>query len=179
MRLRSFAYPSAISALLFFAHSNAAAAQSPQTEGVAVAVSGIVMSQNNISVQLVIKNNRNARVYLMDARTDDSQTAFLGSGAHLNAPMIASLNSCNGSAAMCIANPNDTGDLNKFTYIEPENSSGLGLSYYVPSPVKENDTISFSVALIARFAEPGRDQSQPGRLHTLRVTFPYLKLNQK
>ena len=164
MHFRSFAYSSAISALLFSTSPNGAAAQSAQTEGVAVAVSGIVINPHNINVQFVITNNRKARVYLTDARTDDSQNAFLGSGVHLSYPAVANFNFCNSSSAQCISNPNETSDLNKLTYIEPGNSTALSFSYNTFSPVNENDTISISAALIARFAEQEQINRSPENL---------------
>ena len=103
MRLRWFAISSAIGALLFSALLNEAAAQSAQTEGIAFAVSDIVINQNNVTVQFKVTNNRKARVYLTDARTDDSQNAFLGSSVHLSFPAVANFTFCNSSAAQCIA----------------------------------------------------------------------------
>lgn len=178
MGFRSLTYSSAISALILCAYQPAAA-QTVQTDGISVTVSGIVINQNSITVQFVVTNNRRARAYLTDARSDDSQKAFLGSGTHLNHPMIASFNSCNSSASQCIGNPNDMSDLNKFSYLEPGGSSTLGFEYSTQTQANDSDTISFSVALIARFAEVGGDQSHAGRPQPLQFGFPYIHLNRR
>jgi hypothetical protein len=137
----------------------------------------VIVNQRQIILQFVITNKGRSRVYVTDARSDPSQKAFLGSGNQLNYPEIASLTFCNSTVDECIANPYATGDLGKYSYLEPGDSVGLSMLYRTQLPVNENDTISLSVALIARFTTPGTDPSQAGKPNPLRFNFPSVRLD--
>jgi hypothetical protein len=71
-------------------------------------------------------------------------------------------------------------ELSKFSDIEPKESGDepteFEFAYNTQSPVTENDTISFSVALIARFSPPGGDSSQAGKPKPLRFNFSHVSL---
>jgi hypothetical protein len=169
----------AICVAALFLDLPASNAQSSSSGGVDVSLSKVLLAQRQIVLQFIITNKSNARVYLRDARSDEGQYAFLGSGPHLIPPQVASLNACNNSVTNCLANPNEVGDLNKFSYVEPGDKVGMSFTYFSQAPVDESDTISLSVALIGRFATPSGDPLQAGKPVPLRFNFPGIHLNRR
>ena len=133
-------------------------------------ISGVVAGQNQISAQLTLKNTNKVRVYLLDARTDDGQIAFLGSGEHLNPPVPAGIPSCNSSYAQCVANSSDMKPEN-FSYIEPGEDLGFALKYTATQKPSDHDTMSFSVTFVAKFAKSEANPDDAGS--PKRVTLPF------
>jgi hypothetical protein len=145
-------------------------AQSANSMGVEAEQVAVVPNQNHLSAQFVLKNTNNVRVYILNARTDDSQIAFLASGEHLNAPFPAGVPFCNSSYSQCVANPNDI-TIDKFSYIEPGDSIPIAMQYSVSQKVPAHDTISFSVTFVAKFAKSGSTPDDVGPAK--RLTFPF------
>lgn len=184
MNLRVLAYPIIMGGVIYCwatdrsaAQSNAAPIKSTQSSGVTVSISKVSVAVKKITLQFIISNQTKARVYLRDALAEASQKAFLGSGERLSGPQIVGLEWCNSSVSGCITNQGEMNDLSKFSYIEPSEFTAGEFEYYADSPVNENDTVSFSVALIARFATPSGDPLQVGLPTPIRFNFPYVPLS--
>jgi len=133
-------------------------------------IGGVISGQNQISAQMLLKNTNKVRVYLLDARTDDSQIAFLGSGEHLNPPYPAGIPFCNGSYPQCVANSSDMKPEN-FSYMEPGEELGFALKYTALQKVSDHDTISFSITFVAKFAKSDVNAEDVGP--PKRVTLPF------
>ena len=154
------------------------ATQAASSGGLAASLVDVVVRREQITAQVVLVNNTAGRIYLLDARVDDGQRAFLGSGANVADPFPAGIPFCNGSFGDCISNPNNM-VLEKFTYIEPGDSLGAALKYNVLQPFDHADTISFGLVLIARYSRPNADPTEVGPPRQLRFNFPFVQLTQK
>jgi hypothetical protein len=143
---------------------------------VTVAISKVAVEHTKIVIQFVASKQIKARVYLRDALTEQSQIAFLGSGEQLRYPQVVGIELCRLPVTGCVV-PLEANDLNKYSYIEPDEFTAFGFTYQANSPVSENDTISFSVAMIARYATPSGDPSQAGPPKPIRFNFPYIQLS--
>jgi hypothetical protein len=150
---------------------------SVQSSNLTVLISKIIVNQNNVSIQFVAKNDTKGRVYLRDALLDQSQYAFLGSGAQLNYPQsVVGINYCEGSVNQC-NNSEDAANLNDYSYIDPGEDTGFMIVYRAPNPISTGDTISFCLVLVAKFASPTGDPTQPGGPQGVRFNFPFTPLN--
>lgn len=145
------------------------------SSGLTANVVGVAYAQGQVSVQVILKNTSNERIYITDARTDGSQNAFLGSGGILNSPFPNGIPFCNGDYAGCAGNENET-NIAKFSYVDPGSIVGVSMQYAAQQKPSNPDTISFSITLIARFAksdtDPSPDDVGPPREITL--PFPYV-----
>ena len=157
------------------AQSNAAPIKSAQSSGVTVAIARVAVSQRKVTLQLIATNETKARVYLRDAWGEQSQRAFLGSGEQLSFPSVIGIERCDAPVTQC-SGP-DGNDLNRYSYIEPGEFTAFGFTYESSSPVNENDTISLTAVLVARFTTPNGDPSQVGPLKAIRFNFPFVPLN--
>lgn len=176
MRIRAWVFGGLLCAVACTQTINRASAtdsKAPTSDGLTANVMRLVHTGNDLSVQLVIKNDNKVRVYLIDARADDSQLAFLGSGDHLQYPFPSGIPFCNSSYATCVANPNEM-NLDKFSYIEPGSALPIAMKYTVLKPIAPHDTISFSVTFIAAFAKSDVTPENVG--HWKRVTFPFIEI---
>jgi hypothetical protein len=156
-----------------------AAPQTKQSAGLSLSITSATLHAPNIIIQFELKNSPQARIYVRDAMTDDSQMAFLGSGAHLSSPnSVVSIEHCN-SIQSCLS-PNDPGsrDINAYSYIEPSDSLSFSFQYQANSPVQQHDTISFSVALIARFAQSNGEASNASPPRPIRFNFSNVPIAQ-
>jgi hypothetical protein len=182
MTFRPLFYPFITGAFIICGSPNDAPAQtatapikSNQSSGVTVAISKVAVQQRKIILQFVATNNTQARVYVRNARFEQSQKAFLGSGEQLNWPSTVAIESCDGPVTQCLQPPN-VNDLNRYSYMEPGDFTAFGFTYEASSAVNESDTISFSVVVIARFATPNGDPAQAGPPKVIRFNFPYVSL---
>ena len=182
MTCRAFVRSAFISALVLCvapatgkAQNDPTVIKSASSSGIAANVVGLVYRQNQLSAQLILHNNNKVRVYLLNARSDDSQIAFLGSGEHTNSPFPAGVPFCNGSYAQCIANPNDV-TIDKISYIEPGESLAVAMKYQVQQKPSDHDTISFSVTFVARFARSDISPDEAGPVKRVTLSFPFLPL---
>jgi hypothetical protein len=159
------------------AQSSGAPIKSTRSSGLTVSISKVIVSQRKVMIQFVALNNMQSRVYLMIASGDQGQQGILGSGDILGSSRVTGLEYCSHSMASCATDPAFK-DLARFSYIEPGEFTVFGITYEAGSPVNENDTISFSLAVMARIAAPGGDPSQAGPPKPIRFNFPYVPLNR-
>lgn len=174
MKFRAIALSIIVSAFAWCMVPNQASAQASSSGLTANAVS-IIYKQNQLSAQILITNNNKVRVYILDARTDDSQLAFLGSGENLHSPMPAGVTYCNSSYSLCIANPNDI-TIDKFSYIEPGDSLAIAMNYGVAQKPTDHDTVSFSITFVSRFAKSDVSPEDVGPVKRLTFPFRFLQL---
>lgn len=154
------------------AQSGSSGIRSASSSGLTAEVVGVAYAQNQVSIEIIIKNSNNFRVYVTDARTDGSQEGFLGSGGTLNSPFPKGIPYCNSDYADCATNQSETA-IRKFSYIEPGSSVGVDMQYSSQQPPSHSDTISFSVTLMARFAKSDADSSADDAGQVREVTFPF------
>jgi len=147
-----------------FAQSKCDALKPETSSGLAVAVTRVVGSgQQNITIRLIISNTTNGRVYLKSAHWADDGKAFLDSGDQLNNPESVGIETTQGfTGYSCVSNPGCSGNLNTFSYIEPNKSLPFSFRYYVNSPAKRDDAISFPVVMVTRFSRPTDPEDQAG-----------------
>ena len=127
-----------------------------------------------IGPQITLTNNSKTRIYLIGTR-DGSQTGFLGSGEHLIPMSIAGISVCSSSAVGCSSQWLPA--LESFSYIEPGDTLALSLTYNVNGELKSTETLSFALALVARFSKPNtEDVSAP---KTIWFNFPFVPLVRK
>lgn len=150
------------------------------SSGLTANVVGIAYAQGEVSVEVVIKNTSNTRIYIQDARTDGSQEAFLGSGVRLNGPMPNGMPFCNESYAQCVTGNTNTA-ISLFSYIDPGSSLGVSMRYNASQPPSNPDTISFSITMMARFAKSEDDNSpgDAGPVQEITLPFAFLSFSQK
>ena len=149
-----------------------------QSSGLSASLIDIIATPHEITAQFMITNDTKARIYIIDARADESQRAFLGSGPHLDFPNLAGLPYCNNSASNCINNRDDMA-LDRFSYIEPGGQIGTAIKYNANAPFPDKETISFSLALVAKFAKPDADPSEVGPAKAIRFSFPFVSFTKR
>ena len=144
---------------------------------VKVAITDMAVNQKEIAPQITLTNDSKTRIYVMDALGDDSQVGFLGSGHRLNNPKTAGITMCSQSAKIC-ASPTwvEGAALENYSYIEPGDTLSLSLIYTNQGELKGDETLSFSLALIARYAKPNADPSDVGEQKVVRFNFPFVPL---
>jgi hypothetical protein len=174
VKFRAIVLSIIVSAFAWCMVPNQASAQA-NSSGLTANAVGISYKQNQLAAQILIKNNNKVRVYILDARTDDSQLAFLGSGEHLYSPMPAGVTSCNNSYSQCIANPNEI-TIDKFSYIEPGDSLAIAMNYGVAQKPADHDTVSFSITFVSRFAKSDVSPEDVGPVKRLTFPFRFLQL---
>ena len=184
MNFRSLGTLIGASAMLLGATTNNASAQTgnpftKSSSGLTLSVLKSDAAQNKITLQFNLANDTKARVYVRDAVNEASQRAFLGSGAQLSSPQSVGIEGCYNSVSTCLSNPNEAADLNKFSYIEPGESVAFSFAYQSQIPVSDTDTVSFSVAIVARSTKPNGDPSETGPPQAVRFSFPYMPLNRR
>ncbi len=159
------------------AQAPSAAIRSAQSSGVTVSISKVSLSQRQLVNQFMVSNNTNGRVYVMDVQ-DQMQAALTSTGTRLDNTTITGIEHCSSNLTNCLATP-DVKDLNHYSYIEPGEFTVFGISYFLSNPVSEHESISFSVALIARYATPNSDPFEAGPPRTVRFNFPNVPLAQR
>jgi hypothetical protein len=139
-----------------------AALKTVASNGLSSSLLRVVVKDNEIVPEIVVKNTRDVRVYVLDAQFDNSQRGFLGSGQQTAAPNPSGIPVCVSDIANCIAQyPNIINDLAHFGYIEPGGSLPISLDYS-NLQLQADDTFSFSLALVARLAKKDRpDEAYP------------------
>jgi hypothetical protein len=150
-------------------------AQSVTSGGITITITKAAPNQRNAILQFIATNKTKTRIYLMDARGEVSQNAFLGSGAQLQSPSIVGLEQCQEVLSFCI---NENISLEKYSYIEPEESLAFGFTYKADSNINPDDTLSFTVALFGRASQVNGDPAQAGAPHALRYPFVHVPLNR-
>ena len=167
----------ALVAPMFCAWATEAASPSAKSSGISVTIFKTLVEQKKIILQFTATNATTSRVYLRNAQYEASEKALLGSGEQLgNYPSAAGIEQCSTDVTGCVSNNYHGDDLNTYSYIEPGESLSFGFTYEASSPVSDDDTISFSVALIARFASPNGDPDKAGPMKVIRLNFPYTPL---
>lgn len=157
---------------------SAQAIRTASSSGLTADVVGIVYAQGHVSAQVIIKNNNAYRVYLQDARADDSQTGFLGSGPTLRLPSLAGVPVCQGTYSQCISDQQNT-TIDKFSYIDPGNSLGVALIYEDQQTPSNPDTLTFSLAMLSRSAKSATDNSPDdvGPVQEVSFSFPFVSFS--
>jgi hypothetical protein len=92
-------------------------------------------------------------------------------------PKQRGINECPDVLANCAA-PLFSGDLAKFSYIEPGELTAFGLTWTAQNSVSDKDTFSFTVPLIVRFSSETGDQGQAGGAKGIQFNFPYVHLDR-
>lgn len=153
--------------------------QTKQSAGLLLSITSATLHGQNIIIQFDLKNTTQNRIYVRDAMIDDSQRAFLASGAHLYPPnSVVSIEHC-GTIQGCLS-ANDLGsrDINAYSYIELNDSLSFSFQYAANTTVQQHDTISFSVALITRFTQPNGDPSNASPPKPIRFNFSNVPIAQ-
>ena len=150
------------------------------SSGITAEVVGVAYSatQSLISVQIILKNTSNVRIYLQDAQNDPTQNAFLGSGQNFNSPNVNGLPSCGNTYSVC-AGTSWMISIDKFSYIDPGSFLSVALAYNTSQPPANSDTISFSLTMLARFARSNIDDSpnDAGSVQEITLAFPQLSFS--
>jgi hypothetical protein len=186
MNVRAVAYPIIVGALVCCGSPNKAAAQNSaapiqtaHSNGLAASVVDVVVQSDKITPQIIITNNTSARVYIIDATGDDSEIAFLGSGEHIKHPSPANIQICGYDVSSCGSHDFGT-SLDKMSYIEPGDRLPVSITYSASQAFPSNDTISFSLALVARFSRPNADpEDSAGKPRQVRFSFSYIQITRK
>lgn len=162
------------------AQSSPVMLMSANSSGLTANVVGVAYNNGHVSVQIIIKNTNDMRVYLADARNDDSQNGFLGSGADLGAPSIDGLPSCGNTYFACSSDTNATA-IDRFSYIDPGNTLGVAMVYTDFQAPSSPDTVSFSLTMMARFSKSTADNSpdDAGAVQEITLSFPFVSFSQK
>jgi hypothetical protein len=133
-------------------------------------------TQSQVSVQILLKNTSNVRIYLQDAQTDSTQNAILGSGQGLISPNVDGLPSCNNNYSECSGSENSTAIAN-FSYIDPGSVLAVALRYNASQPPSNPDTVSFSLTMLARFAKSDVDNSPDDAEEVREITLPFADIS--
>lgn len=174
MNFRSLAYSIVIGALVSTANPDIAPAQdSPPLK---VLLSGIKHGPKTITAQFVASNDSKARIYIRNISYENSESAFLDSGEQLRYPKVSGIEECRHDLNNCTGQTST--NLNEYSYIEPGKFVPFNITYQTQNPVNDNDTISLSVSLIARYASPNSDPSQAGTAKLVKFSFPDKHFNQ-
>jgi hypothetical protein len=160
------------------AQSSSGPLASASSSGLTAEVVGVAYNDYHLSVQIVIKNTSNVRIYLEDTTEDDSQRGFLGSGENLLAPMINGLPSCGNNYSECSSDTEAT-EIDKFSYVDPGSTLGVAMIYTDLQAPPSPDTISFSLTMMARFAKSDDDSSpdDAGPVQEITLAFPFLSFH--
>jgi hypothetical protein len=156
---------------------NAAPVKAANSSGLTVAISKVALNQKQLVFQFTIKNNTKARAYIMDAIGDRKQYGFLGSGEQVYQPKQRGINECPDLLSNCTG-PSFSGDLARFSYIEPGEMTAFGLTWMALTTVSDKDTFSFTVPLVVRFSSETGDPGQAGGAKGIQFNFPYVHLDR-
>jgi hypothetical protein len=161
------------------AQSAPSALMSASSSGLTASVVSVAYDNGQVSAQIIIKNTSNFRIYIDDARFDDSQSGFLGSGENLGPPIVDGIPHCNDSYANCSRSSVLT-TINDFSYIDPGKILGVDMQYSASQKPSNPDTISFSLTMMARFAKSNGDNSSDdvGPVREVTLAFPFLSFSQ-
>jgi hypothetical protein len=146
--------------------------------GLSVAISKVALNQKQLVFQFTIKNNTKGRAYILDARGDKKQNGFLGSGEQLNQPpRLSGINTCDDNLEHC-ASTTFSGDLARFSYIEPGDLTAFAATWTAQNSVSDKDTFTFTIPIVARFASETGDPAQAGGAKPIQFNFPYVHLDR-
>jgi len=155
-----------------YAQSRCDAIAPVRSAGLTVAITKILAQNNVITIQLLISNNTNGRVYLKSALWGDSAKAFLSSGPQLYTPTSTNIETTEGATGtVCLNNASCTQNLSNFSYIEPNDSLTFSLRYNSQTPAHQDDRISFPIIMVARFSRPTDTQDHAGAPQVVRFSF--------
>jgi hypothetical protein len=162
------------------AAGTAPAAMSPPVESSGIRASLISVEARNreIFVNFTLTNTTKARVYFTDVRTDATQLPFLSSGGHLEAPFPSNIPFCNSDMSGCLANPNESA-VGKLTYLDPGASVAASMKYGANQELPTGETLSFGLALLARFVDATTSGADPGPPQQVRFNFPNAVITKK
>jgi hypothetical protein len=182
MSMRAISVAAGAGAVIFFGITTGTLAQtdspySKSSSGLTLSVIKSNASQNQITLQFNLENKTKARIYVRNAILDEK--AFLGSGPQLPIPQsLAGIESCSGSVSQCVLSDYGALDLNKYSYIEPGGAIAFSFKYIAAIPVQGTDTLSFSVALVARLTKPNADPTIADPPQQIRFNFNFMALNR-
>lgn len=143
-----------------------------QSSGITVSVTKTVATLSSIVIQFRAKNTGDARVYLKDGAVDPIQRALLGSGDQLGHSDAFGIQTTEGfSAQSCIPNVGCSQDLNSYSALEPGEVLPFSLTYAHSAPPLDNETITVSLAFVARVGPAGADTNKAGRAKIIRFSF--------
>jgi hypothetical protein len=161
-----------------FAQNSSPEVKSDASSGITATISKIIVNQAKVNIQFVITNNTKGRVYIEDVSGDQNQLGFLGSGYQFNNhPQVLGLEQCTGTVSECTSAESSENDIDNYSYIEPGEFLSCMFTYQADSPVSNNDTLSFSMVLMAKFSTPDTDPTQAGSVNILRFNFPFVPLS--
>jgi hypothetical protein len=160
------------------AQSEPTSLQTVASSGITAEVVGVAYNatQEQVSVQILLKNTSNVRIYLQDAQTDSTQNAILGSGQGLTSPYVDGLPFCNNNYFQCSGNENST-EIGNFSYIDPGSVLAVALRYNASQPPSNPDTVSFSLTMLARFAKSDADNSPDDAGEVREITLPFADIS--
>jgi hypothetical protein len=184
MNFRSTMSVAGATMLLFAALTNGASAQSgspfsKSSSGLTLSVLRSDASQRTITLQFNLENNTKARMYVRNIAFEEK--AFLGSGAQLSPPQnVVGIMECHASSAeFCMRGDNKVDDINVYSYVEPGESIAFSFTYQTPNPVRDTDTASFPVSLIALPTKPNGDPTAAGPARHVNFNFAFMPLNRR
>ena len=182
MYFRAVAFSSIVAALTLGLLPAGALAQAPapvqahQSMGLQASLVNILMTTDEVTAQIVVKNNTQSRIYVKDVVNNDDLGAYLGSGAHLQVKTVENMPACYNAMANCM-NSYET-DLSRLTYIEPGDDTGVSIKYGLPQGSPARDTVTFSLGLMARFAKDNSPPDDVGPAKAIIFHFNYVPIGQ-
>lgn len=172
MNFRALAYPIVISALLAPTSPNTVLAQ--EAGQPKVLLSSIAHGQKSVVLRFIISNESKSTIYVRNFRSNKAEDFILDSGDTLQYPQISGVSECQHDLNNCLGQSGT--DINEYSEIEPGKSVPLSLTFFTQKSINENDNVSGSVVLIARFSNSAGD---PGRPTSKRFPFLNKPINWK
>jgi hypothetical protein len=173
VNFRRLAYSVVFGALAGSVNLDASPAQ--DSSQLKVLIAGIKHGSKSITAQFIASNDSKARIYIRNTSYGNTEDASLDSGEQLRYPKVSGIEECRHDLNNCVGQ-NST-NLNEYSYIEPGKFIPFTVTYQTQNPVNDNDTVSLSVSLIARFSSPNSDPSQAGAAKLLKFSFPSKHFN--
>jgi hypothetical protein len=160
------------------AQSNGGAVRNVHSNGLSASLLDLIVTNSEITPEILVKNDTRTRVYLTDPVYDKGQLGFLGSGQQTSVPIVSGIPSCLGDFETCAVTYPNNMELSKLSYIEPGDTLAISLKYSNLKPFNSSDTFSFSLTLIARFAKLGVG-SEANEPMQVRFSFPFVAVTRK
>jgi hypothetical protein len=154
--------------LLLSGGSDKALSQSAPVPPLTVVSSSVKHDLKSITLEFVASNNSNARIYIRNLSLGDGQDGSLSSGGHLQYPQIRGIELCRHDIHNCTGQSGM--NLNEYSYIEPGSSISFTFTYNTSAPLRDQDTLSMTVILIERQAQPNDDtHAGPARIARFQI----------
>jgi hypothetical protein len=170
-----------VSALTNGAWAQSGSPFSKSSSGLTLSVLRSDASQRTITLQFNLENNTKARMYVRNIAFEEK--AFLGFGAQLSPPQnVVGIMECHDSSAefcMRTGNGYQASNTNVYSYVEPGESIAFSFTYQTPNPVRDTDTASFPVSLIALPTKPNGDPAAAGPPQHVNFNFAFMPLNRR